>query len=300
MKQDVIIIGGSFAGLSAAMQLARGQRQVTVIDAAQPRNRFAEHSHGFLGLDGSSPAEIRAKAIEQLSAYDSVSLINGMASSAHKDGQDFVVALENGEHISGKKLIIATGVKDELPAIPGLDERWGKTVAHCPYCHGHEVRHLELGVIATSPLSGHQAGMLTDWGTTTYFTQGLFMPDDAERDFLLKRGVKIENTPVIEVLGKSPEIEALKLADGRIIKIGAVFIGSKTQMSSPLAEELGCEWVDGPMGKIIKTDDFKQTNIEGVYACGDISNPMQNATFASASGVMAGVAAHQALIKACR
>ena len=299
MKQDVIIIGGSFAGLSAAMQLSRGQRTVTVIDAAQPRNRFASASHGFFTLDGETPSAIREKATQQLSKYNTFTLVNGKAEGATKTEQGFVVTLTDGTELTSHRLILATGLVDKLPELPGLKERWGQTIVHCPYCHGHELKHHAMGVLATSAMSSHQAAMLPDWGVTTLFTQGEFIPDEEELAFLQKRGVTIENTPVKEVLGDAPNIDGVRLADGRVIEIGAMYVGGKTLMASPIAASLGCEIENSDTGESIKTDDFKLTSVEGVYACGDISNQWQNATFASASGVMAGAAVHQSLIQAC-
>ncbi|KZN13877.1 NAD(P)/FAD-dependent oxidoreductase [Marinomonas sp. TW1] len=297
MSEEVIIIGGSFAGLSAAMQLARGQRKITVIDAGEPRNRFANQSHGFFGLDGVSPHQIQQEAQRQLLKYPTVTLIEDTAKTALKLDDLFHVTLGNGQTIHSKKLILATGLKDEIPDIPGLRERWGATVAHCPYCHGYELRNQSLGVIATSPHSIHQAAMLPDWGPTTYFTQGQFEPDEEQLALLIKRGVTIERTEVIEVLGRPPKITSLYLADGRTIQIGGIFVAPKTHMASSLAEQLGCEFEEGPLGLVVKTDEMKQTNITGLFAAGDTVNPMQNATFASAAGVMAGVGAHHALIQ---
>ncbi|RBP83775.1 NAD(P)/FAD-dependent oxidoreductase [Marinomonas rhizomae] len=297
MQLDVIVIGGSFAGLSAAMQLARGQRKVTVIDAGEPRNRFSDQSHGFFGLDGVSPFAIQQEAHRQLLKYPTVNIVKDKAENVEKSASGFHVMLGDGANLDSKKLILATGLRDELPTIPGLKERWGATVIHCPYCHGYEVRNQPLGVIATSPLSIHQAGMIPDWGPTTYFTQGLYEPDEVQRAFLLKRGVTIESTPVLEVLGRAPDISTVYLADGRTIRIAALFVGPRTHMASPFAKQLGCEFEDGPLGLVIKTDAVKQTSVEGVFAAGDISNPMQNATFASASGVMAGIGAHQSLMQ---
>ncbi|WP_416307727.1 NAD(P)/FAD-dependent oxidoreductase [Neptunicella sp. SCSIO 80796] len=296
MHLDVIIIGGSFAGLSAAMQLVRGQRTVTVVDAGQPRNRFAAQSHGFFGLDGVSPRRIRQQSYDQLRFYPTATIVEAGVNQVDKTDRGFVVYLDNGNTLQSRKIILATGLRDEIPDIPGLRERWGKTVVHCPYCHGYELRNQPLGVIATSELSVHQAGMIPDWGPTHYFTQGQFEPDQEHLAFLLKRGVTIEPTPVIEVLGDAPEIDAVRLSDGREITLGGLFVGPKTHMASPLAEQLGCEFEDAPLGKVLKTDAFKQTSVEGVFAAGDIANPMQNATLASASGVLAGVGAHQALM----
>lgn len=296
MQLDVIVIGGSFAGLSAAMQLVRGQRTVTVIDAGEPRNRFADESHGFFGLDGVSPVAIQQEAYRQLLKYPTASIVKGKAISVEKHTEGFSITLADKRILTSKKLILATGLRDEIPDIPGLKERWGATVIHCPYCHGYEVRNQPLGVLATSPISIHQAGMIPDWGPTTYFTQGLFEPDEEQREFLLKRGVTIENTPIIEVLGRVPEISTVYLADGRTIRIAALFVAPKTHMTSPFAEQLGCEFEEGPLGLVIKTNAMKQTSVEGVFAAGDAASPMHNATLASAAGVMAGGAAHQSLM----
>lgn len=297
MKQDVVIIGGSFAGISAATQLVRAQRKVTVIDAGKPRNRFTDHSHGFLGLDGYSPSAIKEKTWQQLQAYESVTIIEDKVIDINKEVQGFSVKINNGETIACKKIILATGLKDELPDTKGVKARWGKTVIHCPYCHGYELRNRSLGVIATGPMSLHQAGMIPDWGVTTYFSQGEYQPDPEQKLFLQQRGVSFEDTPVVEVLGDNLEVSAVKLADGRIIELEGLYVGPKTHMASPFAELLGCEFTDGPMGTVVVTDDFKQTTVAGVFAAGDIANPMQNATFASASGVMAGIGVHKQLIQ---
>lgn len=297
MQQDVIIIGGSFAGLSAAMQLVRGQRKVTVVDAGKPRNRFAEHSHGFFGLDGQTPKAIKQESWQQLLAYDTATIIEAKVTNVEKTANGFTVQISNQSQLSGKKLILATGLQDRLPDIKGMKSRWGKTVVYCPYCHGYELRNRLLGVIATGPMSLHQAGMIPDWGVTTYFSQGEHFPDIEQKIFLQQRGVRFEDTPVIEVLGEYTDISAVKLADGRVIEVEGIYVGPKTQMASLIPKQLGCEFTQGPMGEIIITDDFKQTTVKGVFAAGDIVNPIQNATFASASGVMAGVGAHHQLIQ---
>ncbi|WP_050469827.1 NAD(P)/FAD-dependent oxidoreductase [Herbaspirillum chlorophenolicum] len=296
MQYDVIIVGASFAGASAAMQLARARRKVLMVDAGQPRNRFAEASHGFLGQDGVAPHDIMAIAIEQLLAYPTFELAVAQAEHASADDQGVAVTLDDGRHFSARRLILATGVRDELPAIPGLQERWGQTAIHCPYCHGYEVRDRKLGVIATTPLSAHQGLMLPDWGPTTYFTQGQYEPEEQELKQMAKRGVTIERTPVIEVLGSAPDIEALRLADGRTVEIGAVFVGPRVHMASPLAMQLGCAFEQGPMGPYIRTDELRQTSVKHVFAAGDAAAAFHNATMASAAGVMAGVSTHRSLV----
>ena len=298
MKYDVIVVGGSFAGLSAAMQLARARRRVLVIDAGQPRNRFAAHSHGFLGQDGKAPADIMLVATEQVAAYPTVSFVKDEATNAVKTHDGFVVTTSQGETFFSAKLILTIGVRDELPTIAGMLERWGTTVLHCPYCHGYEFGDMQIGVLANHPMSTHQAMLLPDWGPTTYFTQGEFEPDTEQLEGLTRRGVHIERSPIVALLGNAPDLDAVKLADGRVVPLAAIFTAPKTHLVSPLAQQLGCEIIDGMTGPIIKVDDWKQTTVAGVFAAGDAANLMPNATIASASGVMAGSGAHASMVMA--
>lgn len=296
MLHDVIIIGGSFAGLSAAMQLGRARRKVLLIDAGLPRNRFADASHGFLGQDGKAPAEIVREASRQVLAYPTVEILHREALSATADGDGFLVVHAGGE-ARGRRLILATGVVDNLPDIKGLKERWGATVLHCPYCHGYEVRDRALGVLANHPMAGHQAAMLPDWGPTTLYTQGKFEPDAETLALLERRGVTIERQPIVAVLGQAPAMEAVRLADGRVAVANALFVAPKTVLAGPFAGQLGCAIDEGMLGPMVRVDDFKATTVPGVYAAGDAARAMHNATFASGDGVMAGVSAHQSLMR---
>jgi thioredoxin reductase len=296
MPYDVIVVGASYAGLSAAMQLARARRRVLIVDAGLPRNRFAHAAHGFLGQDGRPPGDILRDAARQVAAYPTVEWAQGEAVDARKEDGGFTVALAGGREERAARLVLAAGVRDELPPIAGMRERWGATVLHCPYCHGYEVRDRALGVIAASEHSAHQAALIPDWGPTTYFTQGTFEPDAEQAAHLAARGVTIERTPVVELLGRAPELEAVRLADGRIVPVEAVFTAPRTHMASPLAEQLGCEFDDGTSGPHIRVDATKLTTVAGVYAAGDAASPMHNATLASAAGVMAGLGAHRSLV----
>lgn len=294
---DVIVIGGSFAGQSAAMQLARARKNVLLIDAGAPRNRFAEASHGFLGQDGKAPGAIMREAAAQLLRYPTAQVLQGEAQDALQEDDRFVVHLADGSAHQAKRLVLATGVADTLPEIPGMAERWGETVLHCPYCHGYEVRDHPLGIIASSPMSAHQAALIPDWGPATYFTQGIHEPDPEQTALLCKRGVAIERVPVISLIGDAPGLDAVELADGRLVEVAAVFTAPKTKPTSPIAERLGCLLEDGPTGPFVQVDGWGATSVPGVYAAGDAISPMHNATVASASGVLAGIAAHQSLVR---
>lgn len=298
MNHDVIIIGGSFAGLSAAMQLARARRRVLVIDAGRPRNRFAVASHGFLGQDGQSPQAIMDLGARQLLAYPTARMIGGEAISAWKTDGGFSVMLASGEALTARRLILAVGVADDLPPLPGLAERWGVGVMHCPYCHGYEVAGRDLAVLAYDARGVHQAMMLPDWGPTTLLAHDGFSPDADQAAGLAARGVAIETTPIARLTGPAPALAAVELVDGRVLPVAGLFVAPNTRIASPLAEQLGCAVEDGPMGPYLRVDDWKQTSVAGVFAAGDTAGPMHNATLAAAAGVMAGVGAHQSLMAA--
>jgi thioredoxin reductase len=297
LKQyDAIIIGGSFAGLSAAMYLARGRRSVCVIDAGQPRNRFALHSHGFFGHDGGDPGDMLATARAQVAAYPTVTFIEGTAATAASDTDGFTVTLASGEVLHGRRLVLAFGISDQLPAIPGLPERWGKSVIHCPYCHGYEFSGRRLGVLQVSPAAIHQAMLIAEWGPTTLFLNGSAPPDDAAMAELAKRGVTIEPAPVVALHGDGLQLSEVELDDSRRVGLDALYLGAPTRLNSGIAEQLGCELEEGTFGPVICTDGSRMTSVPGVYAAGDIARASHNITWASADGVMAGMAAHRSLV----
>lgn len=296
MRHDAIIIGGSFAGLSAAMYIARARRSVCIVDTGLPRNRFAAHSHGFFTQDGSAPGAMLAAARSQVAAYPTVRFIDGEATTAVKTADGFSLTLATGEALDSARLVLAFGISDELPAIPGLAERWGKSVLHCPYCHGFEFSGRRLGVLHVSPLSLHQARLIAEWGPTTLYLNGADLPDEASLAELEERGISIEPAPVSTLHGDDAQLSAIELADGRMSDVDALYIGTRTRFNSAIAEQLGCELDEGPSGPIIRTDDLKTTTIAGVYAAGDITRGAHSATFASADGVMAGTALHRSLV----
>lgn len=296
MMWDAIVIGGSFAGLSAAMQLARGQRKVLLIDAGEPRNRFATASHGFFAADGMAPAELQGRAWQQLLAYPSVTFRQSRVQSAQQQANGFSVTDEVGQQYQAKVLILATGLVDTLPDIDGLKPRWGKSVIHCPYCHGYEYRQQPIAVIANGAASVHQASILPDWGPVTYFSQNRFLPDQEQQAVLQKRGVKVEHTPVVAILGEADDVSAVKLADGREIVTGVVYVASETSFGHSLVQQLGCELEQGPTGAYVKTDAMQQSSVSGVFVAGDMAAPMHNAMLAAAAGVKAGAAAHRFLM----
>jgi thioredoxin reductase len=289
---DAVVIGGSYAGLSASMQLGRARRRVLVIDAGVRRNRFASSSHGFLGQDGRPPAAIVDDARAQVLAYPTVRLLDASATRAVKADHGFEITVDTDETFVASRVVLATGVIDELPAVDGLAERWGKSVFHCPYCHGYELNSGRIGVLAVGPHSFHHAMMLPDWGQVTFFTNGAFTPDEAQHAALSKRGVAIEPERVVRIV----DAATIVLADGRVVPLDGMFTATRTSVASPIAEQLACAFDESPFGSFIRTDAMKATTVAGVFACGDAARAAGNVAMAVGDGAQAGFAAHQSLI----
>ena len=293
---DALVIGGSYAGLSGAMQVARSGRPICILDSGQPRNRFAARSHGFFGQDGQTPQQMISLARADLARYPNVTLMNTRATTAAREDGGFSVTTQAGQTLHAQKLLLAYGVVDILPDIPGLQERWGVTALHCPYCHGYEVRGERLGVLSVGPFSTHQALLISDWGPVTFFLNGQPQPDGLTLAKLKGRGVKIETGLVTALEGASPALSGVRLEDGRLTELDALFLGSRIRFASDLAEQLGCATEEGMQGPLLSTDAFKQTTVPGVYAAGDITPRVGNASMAAADGVWAGACLHQSLI----
>ena len=292
MPFDVIIIGGSYAGMAAALQLLRARRQVLVIDAGQRRNRFASHSYGFLTQDGADPAQIAKRAREQLSRYETLNWRDGTVERAEGTRDAFTVTLANGEMAEARRLLFATGVSDALPQVEGLAERWGRSVFHCPYCHGYELDRGRLGVIATGPGSLHQAMLLPEWGEVTLITNEVLklLPSDFAE--LAARGITIEETPIARLEG----VADVRLADGRLLSFAGLFTASRNRPATPVAEMLGCELEETPFGWQIKTGAMKETNVPGAFACGDVARVPHSVSLAVGDGAWAGAQVHRSLV----
>ena len=292
MPYDVIAIGGSYAGMAAALQLLRARRSVRVIDAGQRRNRSASRSHGFLGQDGVDPTEIARAARCQLEAYPTLTWREGRAVAASGEQDGFVVTTEDGKVHQGRRILLATGVSDQLPEIPGLAERWGRTVFHCPYCHGYELSEGRVGVIATGPMSLHQAELLTEWGDVTFLTNAALELDPDTRRILQDRGVTIEETPVSRIDGEADVF----LSDGRRLPFAGLFTATRCVPASPLPAEMGCALDETPMGLQIRTGAAQETSVPGVFACGDVASVPHSVSLAVGNGAMTGIHIHRSLV----
>ncbi|WP_295855412.1 NAD(P)/FAD-dependent oxidoreductase [uncultured Xylophilus sp.] len=298
---DAIVVGGSYAGLSAALQLGRARRRVLVIDAGQPRNRFASHAHGVFAQDGRPGREMLDEARAQLARYATVTLLQATATDAQPLDDDaadgFVVQTDDGGRPAGRRLLLATGYRDQPPALPGVAERWGRSVLHCPYCHGYEIGGGPIGVLAAmGPMAAQYAMLVADWGPVTLFTHGQFVPDAETHALLAARGVAVEPVPVAAVEGPGDTLRHVLLQDGRRVAVDALFVGQQPVFASPLAARLGCAIDDTPGGPLVRTDPQRMTTVPGVYAAGDIAQAPSNISMSVASGVLAGAMLHHSLV----
>ncbi|GGH77219.1 NAD(P)/FAD-dependent oxidoreductase [Phaeocystidibacter marisrubri] len=293
---EVIIIGGSNAGLSAAMSLGRSLRKVLVIDSGKPCNAPTPYSHNFLTRDGATPEEISTIAKEQVLSYPSVHFQEGLAQSAEKkeDGS-FDVTLDNGQMISAQKLVIATGMKDILPQIPGFQECWGKSVIHCPYCHGYEVHHTKTGVLANGERSYEFASMIQHWtDDLTLFTNGVADLTNEERSNLSQLNVAIDERPIQILHHVNGQIEKIEFEDQSTFALHALYAAVPTEQHSTMASELGCLITEAGY---IEVDPFQKTTVEGVYAVGDCTSPFRKVSIAVASGSICGAALNREMIQ---
>lgn len=291
---DVIIIGGSFAGLAAATQLGRARRDVVVLDTGLPRNRFSPAAHGILGHDGLPPGEILAKARDQLSAYGTVRRLESAALSVSGASDAFTVETSSGP-LSARRLILAYGVSDTLPEIEGLRACWGLSVLHCPYCHGFEFGDRRLAYIG---FEGHELMMgrlYRDWShDLVMFANGRVI--DAEtRSGLDALGVTIVEAPISAVRHRDGHLTDIETTEGAIAR-DAIFVAPRTAPSRDFHLALGCAIDQMMINTFIRVDDRQQTTVPGVFAAGDLARPMHNATFATSTGVMAGAMTHHSLL----
>ena len=303
---DTIIIGGGVAGLSAALMLGRARRRVLVIDAGQPRNRFATHMHAVLGHEGIDPAELLRIGRADASAFGvdfadaSVTRVEDVSEdqgSGDQGSGNLTVTTDDGTSYSTRSLILATGITDRLLDVPGLAEHWGTSVLHCPYCHGWEVRDRRLGVLATSPMTLHQVQLLRQWSDDVVFFAGLAGPlDDATRARLRARDIRIVDRLVVEVLGDGVDVTGVRLADDTVIDVGAIFTGGFPEPHDRMLEPLHLDRTDGPMGNAIAVDPMGRTSDPRVWAAGNVINPAANVPVAMGAGSMAGAAVNAALV----
>lgn len=292
--RDAIIIGGSYAGLSAAMALGRSLRRVLVIDAGKPCNRQTPHSHNFITHDGEIPKAIAEKAKTQVLAYPTVTFLNDFAIRAERTEEGFVLTTQSGGTFKAKKLLFATGITDELPPIPGLAECWGITALHCPYCHGYEVHHRALGVLGNGAVGFDLARLISQWtDKLTLFTDGPSTLTPEQAAALEKNGIAVLENKISQLSHSDGKLEAIVLADGSQKNIDALFVRPGFRQHCRIPQELGCILTEQGF---IQVDEVQRTNEPGVYAAGDNSTPFRSVAAAVAAGTKAGAMLNRELI----
>jgi thioredoxin reductase len=293
---DVIIIGGSFAGLTAASHLARARRTVTILDTNRPRNRYAKAAHNVLGWDGASPFDIRKKALADVLAYPTVRHLEAEATGIGGVAGDFAIRTLGGEALGAKRILLSYGVNDNFPNIPGFAECWGSTVIHCPYCHGYEVAGGHLGLLYSSPNSLHATVLLKDWSdAVTLFTNGLDLPDGEEAK-VERRGVRIYEGKIARILHKNGQVRAALMESGKEVPLDAILAHPQITPSARLHDDIGAQTLESPFGVYLKTNDEFETTVPGIFAAGDLAGPRHSVNNAIYGGTIAGVGLHRSLL----
>ena len=284
---DVIIIGGSYSGLSAGMALGRALKDVLIIDGGKPCNRQTPHSHNFITHDGDTPAEIAALAKLQVNRYGTVKFFLGLATSGIKNKNGFDIQVASGEIFTAKKLIFATGIKDIMPDIDGFEACWGISVLHCPYCHGYEVRHEKTGVLGNGEFGFGLARLISNWTKDlTLFTNGIAGLTAEQRERLEKHPIKIVEKEVESLEHTNGYLGNIIFRDGTKSAIKVIYASIPFEQHCSIPASLGCELTDEGY---IKIDSFQETTVDGVFACGDNSTRMRTVSNAIAMGTTAGI-----------
>ena len=286
---DVVVVGGGAAGLSGALMLARARRSVVVVDAGAPRNAPAAAVHGLLGRDGTPPAELVARGREEVRSYGG-EIVRGEVETAGRDGDRFAVRLAGGRTLRARRLLVTTGLVDELPDVAGLRERWGRDVVHCPYCHGWEVRDRAIGVLATGPMSVHQALLFRQWSDdVTLFTHRAPAPDTEQAERLAARGIAVVTGEVAALEVAGDRLAGLRLADGTVIAREVVAVAPRMAARTRPLASLGLRAVEHPSGagEYVPADPTGRTEVAGVWVAGNVTDLTAQVGAAAAAGAFA-------------
>ncbi|MCU1531869.1 MAG: hypothetical protein JWO49_1440 [Arthrobacter sp.] len=295
---DVVIVGGGAAGLSAAVSLATALRSVLVVDAGTPRNARSSAVHGFLSREGMQPLELLAAGREELRTRGG-EVLEGRAAAASGGPGEFSVLLQDGRTVASRRLLIASGFDDELPGVPGLKERWGRDVVHCPYCHGWELRHRAIGILATEPTAPQEALLFRQWSNNiTLFQHVAPRPSSAEHEQLEARSVAIIEGKVKSLEIVDDALTGVVLESGRVVPCEALVVSPRPVTHSSLLQSLGLQErdPDPATGPYLETDEGGRTAIPGIWAAGNVTDSAAEVITAASSGVKAASAINADLV----
>ena len=296
-RYDVVVVGGGAAGLSAALVLGRSRRRTLVVDAGEPRNAPAAHMQGYLSRDGMNPADFLAAGRREIAAYG-VGLTSGEVTEVLPDGEDaFVVRLADGRTAGARRLVVTTGLVDELPDIAGLGARWGRDVLHCPYCHGWEVRDRDFGVIAHPVTGAHQALIVSQWSAdvTLFLHTTAALPED-QRARVAAAGVEVVTGEVAGLVIEDDRLTGVRMADGRTVARSVLFAGTRMVPRDGLLTALGAAARPTPLGPLVTVDETGRTSVPGVWAAGNAIGLAEQVVNAASGGYRAGVAVNTDLL----
>ncbi|MEV4705001.1 NAD(P)/FAD-dependent oxidoreductase [Actinoplanes sp. NPDC049316] len=285
MTYDVIVIGGGPAGLSATVALSRALRKVLLVDAAEPRNAPAEGIHNYLTRDGVPPAEFRELGRAEAVRYGAEVIDGEVVSAAPGDGL-LGVTLADGRRFDARRLLVTTGLTDELPDVPGLREQWGHGVLHCPYCHGYEVRGKAIGILGSDPMSLHQAQMWRQWSDDiTLFLHTAPAPDETQARELAARGITVVPDKVAEVVATDGSLTGVRLTDGTIVACDALVVAPRFVANAGVLGLLGLEATGNERGSAVAAEPTGRTAVPGVWVAGNVADQMAQVVSAAAAGL---------------
>ena len=292
---DVIIVGGSYSGLAAAMALGRALRKVLIIDSGKPCNRQTPYSHNFLTQDGKTPKEIAALAKQQVLMYKSVAFLSDWATSGSKTGNGFQIQTSAGGIFTASKLIFATGIKDAMPNIKGFAECWGISVLHCPYCHGYEIRNETTGILGNGEYGFEFAKLISNWTTDlTLFTNQASSLTNEQTAKIKRHHIKVVEKEIEKFEHINGQLENLIFKDGSKTKVKAVYTRLLFEQHCSIPEQLGCELTEDGY---IKIDALHKTTVEGIFACGDNVTRMRTVANSVSMGTTTGMVLNKVLVE---
>jgi thioredoxin reductase len=291
---DVVIVGGSAAGLSAALVLGRARRNVLVCDTNEPRNQPARAAHSVFTRDGAAPSDLLSIGRAQIDAYGVELRGVGVAHAQAIDRHSFRLTLANGDQVCSRKVLLATGVRDLLPPIVGIEQFWGTSVLHCPYCHGWEVRDQPIAVLSARETAVYLAYLLRNWSPDLVLcTNGFGQLSEMQRDQIQSLQIPIYEQQIARLEGEQAQLEGIRFVDGTLLRRRSLFVRPGQEQRSRLAHDLGCAVGEGG---IITVDDHGQTSVAGVYAAGDMARQSQQIIFAAADGARAAMAINHTFV----